>query len=178
MFMNTQETVLYEFDHFHIDVRELTLRRDGNAIPLESRIFNLLLVLVKNSNHLLTHDELLQAVWPDSSVEQGNVPRNISTLREVLGDTKTNSKFIQTVHGKGYRFIASVTKTEQPTVAVPTIHTFSNAPIQPTFTPTETNYKLTNRFKPTLSDHCGIWCVWCLSYMKVARNSKRDPPPC
>jgi eukaryotic-like serine/threonine-protein kinase len=99
---------LYEFGSFRLDARECLLLRDGEAIAITPKAFETLLVLVQNSGHLMLKEELLNAVWPDSFVEEVNLSQNVSILRRVLGDTAQESRYIATVPGKGYRFIADV----------------------------------------------------------------------
>ena len=99
---------VFEFESFHLDLRERVLLRDGNAIPLTPKVFDTLLLLVQNSGHLVLKDDLMTAVWPDSFVEEANLSQNISVLRKALGDTTQNPRYIVTVPGQGYRFAAEV----------------------------------------------------------------------
>jgi Tol biopolymer transport system component/DNA-binding winged helix-turn-helix (wHTH) protein len=82
--------------------------RDGEPIPLRPKEFAVLLALVENHGHLLTKDELLKGVWADQFVEEGNLNRQISTLRRVLGETPDQPQFVETVPRVGYRFVAQV----------------------------------------------------------------------
>ena len=77
-------------------------------IPLTPKVFDILLVFVENSGALLEKEELMQRVWADSFVEEGNLTRNISTLRKALGEDPKAPKYIVTVSGHGYRFTADV----------------------------------------------------------------------
>ncbi len=77
-------------------------------MPLTPKVYEVLQLLVQNSGHMLGKDELLKAVWPDSFVEEGNLTRNISTLRAALGDNSDDHRYIETVPKRGYRFIANV----------------------------------------------------------------------
>lgn len=94
----------YEFMNFRLDVNDRLLLRDGEIVRLTPKVFDILLLLVQNSGHLLTKDEMISAVWPNSFVEEGNLARNISTLRQALGDRK----LIVTAPRSGYRLAASV----------------------------------------------------------------------
>ncbi len=87
--------------------------RDGRAVPLTPKVFDVLRLLVENSGHMLEKDELMKAVWPDSFVEEGNLTRNISTLRAVLGDHDEDHQYIETVPKRGYRFVAEVTEFDE-----------------------------------------------------------------
>src|SRR5437667_2404132 len=108
MFWQTRRS--YEFGPFRVDARERRLLRDGEVVPLTQKVFDILLVLVQNSGHILTKDEVMKLVWPDTAVEEGNVARNISTLRNALGERPRESKYIETVPWRGYRFVANVKK--------------------------------------------------------------------
>ncbi|MCM3905642.1 MAG: winged helix-turn-helix domain-containing protein [Pyrinomonadaceae bacterium] len=86
--------------------------RGGKAVPLTPKVYELLHLLVQNSGHMLGKDELLKAVWPDSFVEEGNLTRNISTLRAALGENSNGDRYIETVPKRGYRFIAEVRESQ------------------------------------------------------------------
>ncbi len=82
--------------------------RDGVVVPLTPKAFDLLVVLVRNSGHVLEKKELLDAVWPDSFVEEGNLAQHVSILRRTLGERSGEPQYIQTVPRRGYRFITPV----------------------------------------------------------------------
>jgi DNA-binding winged helix-turn-helix (wHTH) protein/tetratricopeptide (TPR) repeat protein len=100
----------FEFGPFLIDASERQLLRNGQVVPLTPKVFDVLLALVQNSGHILTKDEVMKIVWPDTAVEEGNLARNISTLRSALGERPRESQFIETIPWRGYRFIAPVRK--------------------------------------------------------------------
>ena len=106
--MSSPEKRVYEFGPFRLDPSEHVLLRDGEPVPLRPKEFAVLLALVGNHRHVLTKEELLEAVWPDRFIEEGNLNRQISTLRRVLGDTSDEPQYVQTVPKVGYRFVASV----------------------------------------------------------------------
>jgi eukaryotic-like serine/threonine-protein kinase len=95
----------YAFADFLLDSSEGTLTRKGQAVPLTPKAFQTLLVLIEKNGHIVSKEELLQAVWPDSFVEEGNLKFNISMLRKAIGD---HGQYIETVPRRGYRFIAPV----------------------------------------------------------------------
>ena len=99
---------LYEFGPFRLDPAEHVLLRDGEKVPLRKREFSVLMALVENHGHVMTKDELLKEVWQDDAVEEGNLNRQISTLRKALGESPGESQYIETVPKVGYRFIARV----------------------------------------------------------------------
>ncbi len=98
----------YDFGPFRIDRSERLLLRDGQVVPLTPKVFDTLLVLAENSGHILTKDEVMKAVWPDTVVEETNLSKNISTLRKALGESSDNHPYIETIPWRGYRFVASV----------------------------------------------------------------------
>jgi DNA-binding winged helix-turn-helix (wHTH) protein/TolB-like protein/Tfp pilus assembly protein PilF len=103
---------LYEFGVFRLDTGERRLLRDNKPIALTSKVFDILTMLVENSGHLLEKDELMQAIWPDTAVEEGNLTRYVSTLRRALGEGSNGRRYIETVPKRGYRFVADVKVVE------------------------------------------------------------------
>jgi Tol biopolymer transport system component/DNA-binding winged helix-turn-helix (wHTH) protein len=108
---------LYEFGPFLLDPAERMLLRDGRPVPITPKVLDILLVLVQNKGRLLTKKELMDAVWPDSFVEEGNLTFNISSLRKALGEDRKEQQYIETVPRRGYRFVASVRMSEAETDA-------------------------------------------------------------
>jgi TolB-like protein/DNA-binding winged helix-turn-helix (wHTH) protein/cytochrome c-type biogenesis protein CcmH/NrfG len=112
--MSAQLNHFYEFGPFRLDPTERLLLRDGKPIELTPKAFEVLLVLAKNSGHLLDKDQLLKQVWPDTAVEENNLTQAIYTLRRALGDDKEGNKIIETVPRRGYRFVAGVQERAKP----------------------------------------------------------------
>jgi TolB-like protein/Tfp pilus assembly protein PilF len=106
MFWQTKTS--YQFGPFCVDASERQLLRDGELVPLRPKVFDVLLVLVQHRGHLLSKDEMMKLVWPNTVVEEGNIGRNISTLRNALGERPGEHQFIETVPWRGYRFVAKV----------------------------------------------------------------------
>lgn len=102
---------LYEFGKFRLNPAERLLLRGNKPVALTAKVFDILTVLVENSGHLLEKDELMQAIWPDTAVEEGNLARYVSTLRKALGENGQH-QYIETVPKRGYRFIADVKVVE------------------------------------------------------------------
>lgn len=98
----------FEFGEFRLDAYERTLQKNGEPIHLTPRIFDLLLVMVENAGRVLEHDELLDKVWEGAFVEQTNLKKSVSTLRQALGESPEASRFIKTIPRRGYSFTASV----------------------------------------------------------------------
>jgi DNA-binding winged helix-turn-helix (wHTH) protein/TolB-like protein len=103
----------FRFDSFRLYPSELLLLRDGTPLPLAPKAFDILLVLVQNSGHLVKRDAFMDAVWPDSFVEETNITVNISFLRKTLGTAPTGQPYIETVPRRGYRFNGGVTECEE-----------------------------------------------------------------
>lgn len=99
---------LYEFGPFRLDPAERRLLRDDEQVALTPKCFDLLVMLVENSGHLLKKEELLERLWPNQFVEEANLSFNISTLRKALGKGQNGQRFIETVPKKGFRFVARV----------------------------------------------------------------------
>ena len=108
MFWQTKD--VYEFGPFRVEADERRLLRAGQVVPLTPKVFDILLVLVQNSGHLLTKDEVMKLVWPRTEVEEGNLTRNVSTLRSALGEKPREAQYIETIPWRGYRFVANVRK--------------------------------------------------------------------
>ena len=111
--MSKTNRELYEFGTFRLDVSERLLWRDGERVPLSEKAFDTLCVLVRRGNHLVSKDELLNQVWPDAVVEENNLDKNISLLRQVLGERTGKGKFIETVRGHGFRFVPEVRRISE-----------------------------------------------------------------
>src|SRR4051794_28903217 len=110
--MSRRAKHFYEFGAFQLDVSERVLRRAGQPVQLTPKVFDTLLVLVENSGHIVAKNELMQRLWPDSFVEEGNLAFNISILRKALAEGSGEVQFIETVPRRGYRFVASVRELE------------------------------------------------------------------
>ncbi len=100
---------LYRFDEFELDPSRRVLSRNESPVALTPKAFDVLSYLVLNPGRVVTKDELLKSVWPDSFVEEGNLAQYISALRKALGD---KSRLIATVPGRGYQFVAQVFSVE------------------------------------------------------------------
>jgi DNA-binding winged helix-turn-helix (wHTH) protein/Tfp pilus assembly protein PilF len=99
---------LYEFGPFRVDAEKEILLRAGEPVPLTPKTFQILLVLVRHSKEVVTKDDLMQTVWPDTFVEEANLSRNIFMLRKALGESPQDHRYILTVPGRGYRLAESV----------------------------------------------------------------------
>jgi predicted ATPase/DNA-binding winged helix-turn-helix (wHTH) protein len=110
--MSLRTKQVYDFANFRLDFSEKVLLRDGRPVPLTPKVFDTLLILIKNAGRLVEKEELMQQLWQDSFVEESNLTFNLGVLRKALGDKVVKPKFIETVRGRGYRFIADVRYSE------------------------------------------------------------------
>ena len=99
---------MYQFGSFALDPGERVVSRNGIPLPLTPKAFQTLLYFVRNSGRLITKDELLKEIWPDTFVEEVNLAVNISTLRKALGENPRERRYIATIPRCGYRFVAEV----------------------------------------------------------------------
>lgn len=100
----------YQFGPFRLDAARRVLLREGELLPLTPKAFDTLLLLVERPGELVTKDELMGRLWPDTFVEEGSLTRNISALRKALGENPREHRYIATVPGRGYRFVARVAR--------------------------------------------------------------------
>ena len=103
----------FRFGNFRLYPGEHLLLRDDTALPLAPKAFDILVLLVENSGHLVKRDTLMEAIWPDSFVEETNITVNISLLRKALGNVSDGQPYIETIPRKGYRFNGGVTECEE-----------------------------------------------------------------
>jgi eukaryotic-like serine/threonine-protein kinase len=100
---------IFQFGEFQIDVLARALRRQDEIITLNRRAFDVLLYLVQNPGRVLTRDELLKNVWPDTFVDENSLAQSISALRRALEEKPGDNNFIVTLPGRGYQFVSAVT---------------------------------------------------------------------
>jgi DNA-binding winged helix-turn-helix (wHTH) protein len=99
---------LYEFGPFRVDAEKETLLRAGEPVALTPKTFQILLVLVRHNQEVVTKDDLLKTVWPSTFVEEANLSRTIFMLRKALGESPEDHRYILTVPGVGYRLAENV----------------------------------------------------------------------
>ncbi len=107
---------IFEFGEFRLDVGEHTIERiDGTRNgTLTGKAFQALVLLVRRRGHLVSKNELIQFVWPDTIVEDNNLEKCVHLIRHLLGEKPGEYKYIETVRKHGYRFVAAVNKVEAP----------------------------------------------------------------
>ena len=106
--MDDQGSTRYRFDSFSLDRRERRLTRGNDLVPLEPKAFEVLVFLVENAGRLVTKQALVDAVWARAAVTDNSLTRCIHQVRAALDDDAERPRFIETVPGSGYRFIATV----------------------------------------------------------------------
>lgn len=109
------DTQAYRFGPYRLDAAERRLYRDMSLVPLTRKVFDLLLVLVQSPGRLKTREELITALWSDRVVEEQNLTTKVYALRKALGDLEENPRYLETVRGVGYRFIAPVKEEDAST---------------------------------------------------------------
>src|SRR5438034_9019802 len=106
--MGKEPDLVYEFGAFRLDPIKRVLTRDGKPVALTPKSFDILVLLAKSNGRVLEKEGLMQALWPESFVEESNLNQLIFLVRKVLGDDRNGNGFIQTVPRRGYKFVAAV----------------------------------------------------------------------
>ncbi len=115
----------YAFGPFVVDPVKRRLWREGRLVPITSKTFDVLVVLLEHRDHIVSKDELLNRVWPNTTVNENNLARQISSLRRALGQSPNQHDFLVTIPGHGYRFVAFVQVVRD---VPPEWHTDHNTP--------------------------------------------------
>jgi len=128
--MSVQTKHFYEFGPYRIDAQDHLLFRNGDVVALPPKTFDLLLALVESNGRVLTKEELMKRLWPDSFVEEANLSHHVFTLRKALGEDG-DARYIETIPRRGYRFLAGVTEVQaEPDELVLTEHSRSRIVIE------------------------------------------------
>lgn len=106
--MNLSIKNCYEFGAFYLHVGSRSLLRDGEIVPLRPKTFDVLLALAESNGEVVKREDLMERVWPNCYVEESNLTYNISILRKALGERPDEHRYITTVPGNGYLFVAEV----------------------------------------------------------------------
>jgi DNA-binding winged helix-turn-helix (wHTH) protein len=104
----------YGFGDYAFDDQLYQLKRNGTAIEIEPKVFDVLAYLLHNRDRIVSKDELLEKLWPGQVVSETALTRCIVAARKAVGDDGTKQEVIETQHGRGYRFVASLTTNPQP----------------------------------------------------------------
>lgn len=100
--------MVYRFGDCELDETLYELRRAGHVVKTEPRVFDVLAFLLRHRDRVVSKDELLDALWPGESVSESVLPRCVAAARRAVGDDRSAQRVIQTVHGRGYRFVAAL----------------------------------------------------------------------
>ncbi len=104
----------FVFGPFVLDLGSRALLRDGESLPINARTFDTLVVLVQNRGRLVDKDELLSLIWPGTVVDEANLSQSIFAVRKLLGDNPKDHRYIATIPGRGYQFVATVAELSDP----------------------------------------------------------------
>jgi DNA-binding winged helix-turn-helix (wHTH) protein/tetratricopeptide (TPR) repeat protein len=113
---------MYKFGPFQIDLDRYLLLRDGNLVPLSPKVFETLIFLIEHRGSVVKKEDIMNRVWPDTFVEESNLAQNIFLLRKALGEEKNEHRYIITIPGVGYRFVAPIVESfaqSSQTIAAP-----------------------------------------------------------
>src|SRR5271167_3424336 len=108
---NSQPRDVLSFGPFGLFPAERLLKKADKPIALGGRALDILIALVERAGEVVTNKELISAVWPDVVVEKGNLRYQMTTLRKALGDGRDGVRYVSNVAGRGYCFVASVTRS-------------------------------------------------------------------
>jgi DNA-binding winged helix-turn-helix (wHTH) protein/tetratricopeptide (TPR) repeat protein len=168
---------VYEFGEFRIDTGKRLLLRAGGPVPVTPKVFDTLAFLVKRPGEMLRKEELMRAIWPDTVVEENNLNQHISTLRRILGEGQGENRYIATLPGRGYRFIAEVEVVSDGQSGVPCPVTIAVLPFENLGAGPEREYLADGLTEETIAalgridpDHFGV--IGRTSVMSYKRTTK------
>ncbi|HYJ87396.1 MAG TPA: tetratricopeptide repeat protein [Pyrinomonadaceae bacterium] len=151
--MTHQVRHLYEFGPFRLDPEKPCLWRDGEPVSLTPKAVETLLILVKHNGRLVEREQLMNAIWPNTFVEDGNLNFNVSVLRKALGTDEAGEQYIQTIPRHGYRFSAEVREVaEELPVLIVEKHTRARVVIEERAFPTAAESAIEKAALPP-----GVW---------------------
>jgi predicted ATPase len=154
----TPKRRIYEFADYRVDTGQFRLTRAGRTEPITPTVFKILQILLERAGDSVTKEELMKCVWPDSYVEEGNLNRNVSTLRKALDEKPRDHKFIETIPKTGYRFIAPVRATDYQAPTGIARQTLAPSCCQLVGRKREIE-TLRNAFQEAQSDRGGLVCI-------------------
>jgi len=180
----------YEFGPFHLEPAERKLSRNNELVVLTPKAFDTLVLLVRNSGHLLEKEELIRTLWPDSFVEEGNLSNYIFVLRKALGE---DPQYIETIPKRGYRFVGAVRQLPSPParhqekpqleLASPTSQGSASDPTSPALSqsvlptpPTVAAFVPWQKLAAWLSAGAVCIAVGTLAYLKWGQPNPVQPP--
>jgi DNA-binding winged helix-turn-helix (wHTH) protein/tetratricopeptide (TPR) repeat protein len=178
--MSKQTNHFYEFGPFRADAGRQLLLRDGEPVPLTSKAFETLLVLVQHSEQMVSKDELMKQLWPDTFVEESNLTQHISMLRKALGESPQDHRYIVTMPGRGYRFAEKVREVSDRGELIVESHSIERVTVEETESRQNSAAVASlSRFRERLSNWIlgatGVVVLLALASVFVVRM--RRPPP-
>ena len=111
--MDNEPKKTISFDEFELDASKRRLLREGKPLVISAKAFDVLIFLAENAGRVVSKDEILSAVWENQFVEEANLAVQISALRKALGEQRGSPRFLITVPGKGYEFVADVETSQR-----------------------------------------------------------------
>ena len=102
------------FGPFSLFASERLLKKGDEPIPLGDRALDILIALAERAGEVVTHKELISRVWPDVTVEEGNLRFQMATLRKALGDRRDGARYVSNFAGRGYCFVAAISADGRP----------------------------------------------------------------
>ena len=108
---NRQSKDVLSFGPFSLFAAERLLKKADEPIPLGGRALDILIALAERAGEVVTHKELISTVWPDVTVEEANLRFQMAALRKALGDGRDGARYVSNVAGRGYCFVASITRS-------------------------------------------------------------------
>ena len=127
--MDNGKSSRLEFGNVTLIPDERLVLMDGRPLAFTPKAFDLLAVLAENAGHLLSKEQLMQAVWPDTTVEEANLAYHVFAIRKALGESADSGRFIETVPKRGYRFVAPVKRIDgEPRAPAPVAERLQPAP--------------------------------------------------
>ena len=151
--------VLYEFDQFRLNPADHSLLCGEKPVSLTPKSFDILVTLIERNGQLVTKDESMKKIWPDSFVEEANLTVNVSALRKALGDTPEHQQYIETVPKLGYRFTARVTARNGSLAPVVEIPKSADAP-EKAIRPTRDRQRQFLQFREPSDDKKHRWILF------------------
>ncbi len=106
--------MIYRFGEYSLDEERYQLRWRGDELELEPKVFEVLCYLLRERGRVVPKSELLEQLWPDQIVGEWSLTRCISVARKAVQDSPTNQRVIQTLYGRGYRFVAELSEEPEP----------------------------------------------------------------
>ncbi len=100
--------MIQRFSGFELDDELFQLRRGTEVLELEPKAYDVLVHLIEHRDRVVLKDELLAEVWSGQIISESVLPTHIRSLRRAFGDARSEQRFIQTVYGRGYRFVAAL----------------------------------------------------------------------